>query len=1143
VRAAAVPVCRTSANVDRLFWRAYRVLSKPSDELISLLGLEVPVPPALSLAGIRADGLILNWKPPEQQKTSIVKHHINVNGVSREYHTFPCLAHAKEKYAVGELSPQETSIAVSGLRPDNNYIVRVVAVNPLNFQAASEAIRVQTKPASSRDFFQSPNDHDGNPTSEGDPIPGIRPFKALLETQAPAPPAMNREHSGSVSQPKRGRRVSPIVPTEHSAEEQDEHDRDGVGLRELTEKLDRFRGDIDAAEQDLTNEEKEFECSHAALNEQKKNFKQAVADKENASKALKKQVADLGSQNMAAQSKRTAAEKRFEHKLQERQKLKDDVDKWDREIAEMHAEAERLAVEGVSYREAADDEVAKLREEHEERSVTNKALEESLRLIRSKIEELKTEKERLTKYEPEIARGLALTTPAEDVEWGEKINILQHNYQIASTHLQGMREYGLHAQAVLDQWRQRRSSQPQLFISAPIIDFIPPARRHSQRRSRALSLRNNDHSPHGMTFDMASGPPYNSSISSISPPYSTASPYFNALNGMSFPVEHMANGMSQAEVDALTAGAPTSPSVAGALLPAGLLGDDMDISRYPNPEPSSNRSSPLNANILPGLGAFPTLEQNHHRPSSPSSPQSRSPSVFASPRVSSTHLPFHHGPDSLMDSDKRSVRSTTSSMRNISGTANTTTRFAKVFGFNRQRGKTFSDEGPTLGSLRSQESQSFPRQDNGDQTNPFGRRRGSHSGNWMDQWHSVLSRNSAPAVPGADGPTQPKSMFRVFGSKTDDDRPESPRPESAGSNSESLNMLPKPSESTQSRFGWPAFGDSSTNPLLGAARHPTTLAPDWAVTTTNSWSRHPSRRPSIQYGQGPPSFIDGFLDSSDMADFQDGVRRRSPKLAPIGTRPASQISTGSAEKPKLNPAAPSFRINTLFTRDKKEKGDKSEEKAERKKSKKGKDKKKEEELEDLEPPMFDNSEDLLRTPMNKQWETYNGDTTIRKSMSTAGDTEDSRDSLERTTSRTPSDFASGPKETFMQKLTRKSSASMFNFPSFGKDKKLASGKKSVQGTPDFGAADEVDDEDGGLRAGTDAQARMSRSYDNEKGGLSPLVAARDGRESKDKDRSSGGFSFRSLKGRKKGEKTPSLHESVASGEEADEMEHGEWTTL
>jgi hypothetical protein len=1027
-------------------------------------------------------------------------------------------------------------------------------VNPLNFQAASEAIRVQTKPASTRDFFSHPTDRDGDSTNEGDPaIPVIQPYKVLMETQTVAPPAMHREHSGSVSQPKRGRRVSPIIPTDPSGEHAEEYDRDGVGLRELTEKLDRFRADIDAAEQDVANEEKEFESSHVALNEQKKNFKQAVTDKENASKALKKQVADLGSQNTAAQSKRTAAEKRFEQKLQERQKLRDDVEKWDREIAAMHAEAERLTMESATYRESADEEVVRVREEGEDQSATNKALEDTLRLTRSKIEELKAEKERLTKDEPEIARGLALTTPTEDAEWSERLANLQHHYQGASSHLQGMREYGAHAQMILEQWRQRRASQPQLFLSAPILDFAP-ARRHSQRRSRALSLRNNDHSPHGMTFnDMTSGPPYNSSISSISPPYSTASPYFNALNGMSFPVDLVTNGVSQSDMDALAAGAPTSPSVAGALLPAGLLGDDLDISRYPDPEPSSNRSSPLNANILPGLGAFHPLEQNHQGPSLPSSPQSRSPSVFASPRESSTHLPFHSGPDALHDSDKRSVRSNNSSMRNISGTANTTTRFAKVFGFNRQRGKTFSDEGPTIGSLRTQESQSFPRQDTTDPPNPFGRRRGSHSGTWIDQWSSVLSRNSAPAVPGADGPSQPKSMFRVFASKTDGDRPASPRPESTGSNAESLNILPKPSESTQSRFGWPAFNDAS-NSLLGGSRHPTTLAPDWAVTATNSWSRHPSRRPSIQYGQGPPNFVDGFMDSADMPDFQDGgARRRSPKLAPIGTRPASQISTGSVEKPKLNPAAPSFRINTLFTREKKEKGDKGEERAERKRSKREKGKKKDEELEEVEiPSAIDLSEDHLRTPMNKQWEALNGETTIRKSMSTTGDTEDSRDSLERSSSRTPSDFASGPKETFMQKLTRKSSASMFNFPSFGKDKKLASGKKGVQGTPDIN--DELDDEEAvGLKAGGDGtQNRLSRSYESDKGmGGSPLPSSKDGaaRESKEKDRSSGGFSFRSLKGRSKkvpGEKTPSLHESVTSGEEGAEDggaagPDGEWS--
>lgn len=61
-------------------FRAYRVLSKPVDELINLLGLEVPVAPLVSLAGIKADGVLLHWKPPDQ-RSSVVKYVIRINGI------------------------------------------------------------------------------------------------------------------------------------------------------------------------------------------------------------------------------------------------------------------------------------------------------------------------------------------------------------------------------------------------------------------------------------------------------------------------------------------------------------------------------------------------------------------------------------------------------------------------------------------------------------------------------------------------------------------------------------------------------------------------------------------------------------------------------------------------------------------------------------------------------------------------------------------------------------------------------------------------------------------------------------------------------------------------------------------------------
>jgi hypothetical protein len=47
---------------------------------VQVLGLEVPVAPLVSLAGIKADGVLLHWKPPDQ-RTSVLKYVIRINGI------------------------------------------------------------------------------------------------------------------------------------------------------------------------------------------------------------------------------------------------------------------------------------------------------------------------------------------------------------------------------------------------------------------------------------------------------------------------------------------------------------------------------------------------------------------------------------------------------------------------------------------------------------------------------------------------------------------------------------------------------------------------------------------------------------------------------------------------------------------------------------------------------------------------------------------------------------------------------------------------------------------------------------------------------------------------------------------------------
>jgi len=65
----------------RLLHRAWLTLWKPVPELITILGVEVPEPPEVSLAGIKADNVTLHWTRPESNKV-VHKYLIQVNGVN-----------------------------------------------------------------------------------------------------------------------------------------------------------------------------------------------------------------------------------------------------------------------------------------------------------------------------------------------------------------------------------------------------------------------------------------------------------------------------------------------------------------------------------------------------------------------------------------------------------------------------------------------------------------------------------------------------------------------------------------------------------------------------------------------------------------------------------------------------------------------------------------------------------------------------------------------------------------------------------------------------------------------------------------------------------------------------------------------------
>jgi predicted nucleic acid-binding Zn-ribbon protein len=1098
-----------------MFLRAYQVLSKPSQDLIDLLGIEVPSAPALALHGIKADGIILNWKAPDLQKSSSIKYSLFVNGIN-----------------VSELSPLETSIAVTDLKPGTNYIIRVVATNPLNFEAKSEPVHVQTRAATTQDFFRKRDGHDQNAEQEAaknEAVPTVRSYKLLGDASVtiPAAPAMNREHSGSISQPRKsmgGRRVSAAAHSGHSSGAQD-RDASEETVRELTAKLDKLNQEIEASKEDISKEDEEFLDQQGGLNSSKSELKQAVTDKEGASKALKKQVADLSGQNSSAQAKRQVAERRLQSKHDERQKLHDDIKKWEKEMVTFRADAEQYSEKKISSRAEADDELERLRKELAEETNTNKAMEDEVRQARSEVKELENQKDRMAEEGADEVHAPVAVRQGSDGDWIIRLQMLQMDYQRACQTLEQARNFANQAQARQMEWERRRAAEPHLFLSAPIVDFLP-RRRDSNRRSRALSLRNTELNPHSSPFEMSSPPPYSAAVSSMSPGFASVSPFFNMNNGAPM-VHDITTGMTQDQVDQLTGGGPTSPSIAGALLPSDLF-DNGEPNRMNSFGSGSSRSSPLASHALPGLGAPQTLEHVHRDPQSPISNTSRSPSVFHSPRESSTNLPFAYTTDAMFDSDRRSIRSNTSSMRSPSiMVGNRSTKFAHIFGFNRQRGKTASEQGPSIGSLTNSESQSFPRQDLGE-IGTANRRRGSHSGGgtWRDSLQNPFSKSTnKDPVSSSTETTAPRRRFGIFGPKTGD-APDSPRP---GSTASSENHLPKPSADSSSRFGWGAPGEPFGPRNIGA---------EWGLAAASSWSRHPSRRPSIH------GSTHNFIMEDSFADQDTSLappRRRSPKLAPIGTRPASTISTNSMEKPKLNPAAPSFKIiETIFNREKKlaeqeGSGSSSDSKPDKPTTTSGK-KSKKEPAKDKDRSESPATEPSSSSPYSHSAHdlspliTTTTDARISKdgapSISTFDTASEPRTSLERTSSRASEPLT--PRETFMQKLSRKSSASMFNnlnFPGFGgvklkKASQIASASNEFVGV----TMDETDEE------GNGGPTSKSVGGLSPMAGLSPVIGATSaGREARDAGKEK--FSFRrSLTGRRKGEKAPSLQESITSGE-------------
>ena len=509
-------------------------------------------------------------------------------------------------------------------------------------------------------------------------------------------------------------------------------------------------------------------------------------------------------------------------------------------------------------------------------------------------------------------------------------------------------------------------------------------------------------------------------------------------NGTTAPNTIELLGISQGDADAFLGGAPMSPT-ANMLLPSNLLRDD-DPSGYHLPaakDQDGSRGAGLKSSTL---YEQPVIDNTTHGPQSPASDHSPSPSLLSSPHDSLHNLQgYYPSSDPFAESDRRSNSCTASPF--AAGNATETNPIAArtlagFFSFNRQRGKTSAHELPPLGTLKQGQSQSFPRNLEQGAFDPVGSgRRRVSSGTWANPMANLLARGVAGpnGSGGGDGTTHGRtgpdrrSRLHLFGAKlapvdpsTSFDRSSSPRPSSTCSFE---NVLPRPSSESQP-FGW-SIPDS-------VRQRNSPLAVDWS-TLGGPWSRNNSRRPSVQHGSSSNLSLGSTPLEPD--DYQPTFGKQGSTPAPIGTE-RFQISQRPIT-PKLNPAAPSF-TTRLFTRNDAKKASKGErlnekiaERAKHKDAEKPKDSEPDPSCEDSSPPNSRLSRDA-------------------HSIVTASSKADSHDSLEQSNSASPSDnvTSSAPKESLMQRITRKGSSSKFNVP-WAKDRgNLFSKKVGEPSTPD-----------------------------------------------------------------------------------------------
>ncbi|KHN96757.1 Fibronectin type III domain protein [Metarhizium album ARSEF 1941] len=767
----ASPVARfkmglTLGAVIWLVHRAIQTIWKPIPELVNILGLDIPPPPDVCLAGIRSDSAYLTWDARTASQRPVQKLLIQVNGVD-----------------VDEVAGNEKAITITGLRPNHFYNIRVIAVSPNNFRSNSTVIRLRTFGKDGRPrlgnsrlptSFVDPglsratanddaDDSDGPgfpyPTVEATPVnDGVTGSSRDLATGVPGQRrnTLHRRHSPSVASTDQGQVKSAVL------------NEPEMSLADLNERFEAIRREIDDVVQLAAKEQAEALQQEDELKRERDRKRQALKEKEECTTQLKAMMRTTMEQMRAAEKERAKKEQQLREKETKKSKIKDSISKFEKEVERMRKEREDFQTQR--------------REMEEKRDHAVKGLNAQVACLQEKCAGLEAELAQKGKQLQDLKATREQLPDANDEQWKEEDQRLRREWEVKRRDLHNRlvteTKFGHNLdqqiRALADQLAfQQQQAGLNFFppLSSTAVDFDPAMLSQAAKR---LSFPGP-----GLGGTPVSSPPLAHAEPQLQGNVSFGAPTFGPGLFMDMSENNHVEAQSEAELKAATG--PLSPS-AQTLLPSNIFDDTeehVDVKQSQNP-------------ILP---QSIVAEEN-----GPQSPVSPAPSfhVLPSPHGSANHLPFHQYADS---GDQISLNMPQSPPARSPASVH---RFSTIFSpFSRstKAPKTSDEDGPPIGSLKVGQSQSFPRGTEEGENMEFRRR--------LWPWGINSGRNST----GQESPSASLNYFSarrvnsLKGSRISaiSDREQDP------SRPSSIISIDHPRPSTDSASIWGAPGDAATN--------------------------------------------------------------------------------------------------------------------------------------------------------------------------------------------------------------------------------------------------------------------------------------------------------------------------------------------